>query len=167
MGYKPFYKGYLCYHIQLRKVFISRHVIFDKSIFSFADQAKSCSSSYDSQFTTYMDLLPIRHMSNVLTTSSTISTAHQRRAQWHQSSPTAESSLPIMPASNEMPSSANASKVSSSLTKLLVCQVITRSKKGIFKPNPKYVLPTKVTDITEAKSVKETLVHDGWLNAIM
>lgn len=45
-------------------------------------------------------------------------------------------------------------------------KMVTRSKDGISKPNPKYALKNEVADITEPTSVKTTLAHPGWLKAM-
>lgn len=44
--------------------------------------------------------------------------------------------------------------------------MITRSKHGIFKPNPKYGLMTSIIP-TEPKTVKSALKHAGWKNAMV
>ncbi|GLT44417.1 hypothetical protein SLA2020_183190 [Shorea laevis] len=48
--------------------------------------------------------------------------------------------------------------------------MITRSQKGIYKPNPKYIafhVGTKASNILiEPKSVKSTLKHPGWMKAM-
>lgn len=37
IGYNPLHKGYRCLNPQTKRVYISRHVIFDESVFPFAD----------------------------------------------------------------------------------------------------------------------------------
>lgn len=44
--------------------------------------------------------------------------------------------------------------------------MITRSRKEVFKPNPKYALTSEVDDITEPKNVNETLAPTSWLEAM-
>lgn len=40
--------------------------------------------------------------------------------------------------------------------------MVTRSKSGIIKPNPKYALLTEHTTLKEPNSVAEALQHPGW-----
>ncbi|GAA0171887.1 hypothetical protein LIER_25821 [Lithospermum erythrorhizon] len=44
-GYSPQYKGYQCLHLPTGRVYISRHVVFDESIFPFTQDALSTNSS--------------------------------------------------------------------------------------------------------------------------
>lgn len=44
--------------------------------------------------------------------------------------------------------------------------MITHSKHGIFKPNPKYGLMTSIIP-TEPKTVESALKHAGWKNAMV
>ncbi|GAA0164558.1 hypothetical protein LIER_20161 [Lithospermum erythrorhizon] len=45
IGYSPQHKGYQCLHLPTGKVYISRHVVFDESIFPFTQDALSTNSS--------------------------------------------------------------------------------------------------------------------------
>lgn len=54
IGYSLVHKGFRCYHPPSRKVFISRHVVFDETTFSYADLQSLFSSSHDNNsVTTY------------------------------------------------------------------------------------------------------------------
>jgi len=44
--------------------------------------------------------------------------------------------------------------------------MITRSKSGVFKPNPKYALFTVKSNYPEPKTIKTALKDEGWTNAM-
>lgn len=44
--------------------------------------------------------------------------------------------------------------------------MISRSKSGITKFNPKYALAATVQTVTEPKTIKEAFAHPGWLKAM-
>lgn len=48
MGYTLEYKGYLCYNIQTKKMFVSRHVIFHEDVFLFANLKTPTEFTYPS-----------------------------------------------------------------------------------------------------------------------
>lgn len=74
------------------------------------------------------------------------------------SAPTNSIALALERPSNEHESHSNEP---TSLVKVPMHPMITRSQKGVFKPNPKYALTSDVAEITEPKSVKEALAHPG------
>lgn len=45
-------------------------------------------------------------------------------------------------------------------------KMVTRSKDGISKPNPKYALNNEIADTTKPTSIKTALAHPGWLRAM-
>ncbi|KAM2192742.1 hypothetical protein ACFX1Q_028395 [Malus domestica] len=45
LGYATKYKGYLCYHVSTKKVFVSRHVIFDEQHFPYTDLLTASSNT--------------------------------------------------------------------------------------------------------------------------
>lgn len=49
----------------------------------------------------------------------------------------------------------------SSSASLSTLPMLTRSKAGIVKPNPRYALATDVTDIFEPSTIKQALSHSG------
>lgn len=54
----------------------------------------------------------------------------------------------------------------SSSASLSTRPMLTRSKAGIVKPNPRYALATDVTDIFEPSTIKQALSHSGMLKAM-
>lgn len=45
-------------------------------------------------------------------------------------------------------------------------QIITRSHRGIFKPNPRYALTTSYSSLNEPRNVKEALQHPLWVDGM-
>lgn len=45
-------------------------------------------------------------------------------------------------------------------------RMVTWSKAGVIKPNPKYALCSQKIEINEPHTIKEALQHDGWLQAM-
>jgi hypothetical protein len=58
IGYPPEHKGYRCYHIPTKRVYISRHVTFDEHIFPFADGTAPQSSLYEFPHPTSLPISP-------------------------------------------------------------------------------------------------------------
>ncbi|KAI5315074.1 hypothetical protein L3X38_044250 [Prunus dulcis] len=48
IGYTTKYKGYLCYHVPTKRVFVSRHVIFDEHHFPYSDLLPTHSNTFTS-----------------------------------------------------------------------------------------------------------------------
>lgn len=44
--------------------------------------------------------------------------------------------------------------------------MVTKSKAGTVKPNPRYSLTTAIDDVSKPLNVKQALSHSGWLKAI-
>lgn len=44
--------------------------------------------------------------------------------------------------------------------------MVTRSKAGVVKPNPRHALTTAMKTILEPLTIKEALSHQGWLKAM-
>ena len=56
IGYNLLHKGFRCYHLQTRKVFISRHVIFDEFVLPYVSTRTDLSAYSDSSyFTTFLE----------------------------------------------------------------------------------------------------------------
>ncbi len=56
LGYNPTHKGYRCLHPPTKRVYLSRHVVFDESVLPYTDPTLLFSSStVDACFSTYAD----------------------------------------------------------------------------------------------------------------
>lgn len=115
-GYSSDHRGYRCYDPKTRRVFTSRHVIFDEHQFPFRDASSVVPPSkfYTSTAKCYREHPPVR------VSPSTSSTPLSRNSD--SASPlVASSPSPEAPRQHPM---------------------ITRGRAGIVKPNPRYLLPS-------------------------
>ena len=48
LGYAPQYKGYICYHVSTKKLYISRHVAFNENLFPYKDLCTQFTASTSS-----------------------------------------------------------------------------------------------------------------------
>lgn len=149
LGYKPTYKGYLCYYISSKRFYISRHVIFNEYVFPFKTSNKVPKHKQlitKLLFTTYLDFLladGVSLISEVVTPTINNSTPslYDQDARsiimekvLHVDSPVSSTH------SDQLPQRSQTNVVSSH-------PMTMRFKFGIIKPNPRYALTDVVDNI--------------------
>ena len=185
LGYASSYKGYICYDVLSNRTYVSRHVVFNESVFPYhnlASGSKSSSSSIGSPL-----LVPVVNNDNVAVLSQSTCCSSS------PVSPTISPPGSIAPAplhdlshdvdpqsSSENTSVHNASSGGSfspavisevlPLPSLNVHPMQTRSKSGIFKKKV-YLVSIKdssSTDLslTEPSGYKSAMKHPSWRQAM-
>uniref|UniRef100_A0A2N9G068 Integrase catalytic domain-containing protein n=1 Tax=Fagus sylvatica TaxID=28930 RepID=A0A2N9G068_FAGSY len=90
LGYSPIHKGYRCLHSPTKRVYLSRHVVFDEDIFPYADPRSLFSStSTNGQFSTYAECI------NGFLSSSTPNQSHGATSSF--SAPTPDQLPGVLP----------------------------------------------------------------------
>lgn len=182
IGYNEKYKGYRCLYPPTGRVYISRHVLFDESVFPFADMYSQFHRPTDSVLlmawrdahlkqpeTTSPDDIPeevpppqrssVIHVGSIPVVIPPLS-PHSPADQGHFSpDTTSENSsnhsvedLPEEVIPLHQPAAPHA--------------MTTRARAGIVKPNPRYALFTVKSDHTEPKSLKAALRDPLWTGAM-
>ena len=168
IGYSPVHKGYKCLHPSGR-IYISRHVLFNETSFPFASLSCSCSSSVSSSimsgscysFSGKDSLAPSIEVADLgisfLTSNSVGSPIFHTSPRHIDSSPTLVDSYDSVSPS---PSS-DACAITPLELLLPTHPMVTRSKVGIIKSNPKYFVGS-VSSPMIPKSVTEALASPVW-----
>lgn len=158
----------MCYHISSRTYYLSRHVIFDEHVFPFQKQKPSVTPSIGSQFTAYLDPIPIQvnlntdfPKSSSPIMSESYSSLSQTTSQPTSLTPDDPTPRPVSQVTPE--GSTSGSVLSASSTQpthsTSLFPIVTRSKLRIVKPNPRYALHTTLNEVIEPSTLKEALTH--------
>lgn len=219
VGYSEKHKAYKCYHPSSKKLFISRHVVFDELIFPYKQFNKSTrnqshvnnifdtwlphtnnSSSagvMSDSFTPYcqsplpsvnirrLDVLqgndatefesrnsrsPLISETN-FSLESELEGGNDSPLRTVESIPSLESqtSYHLSPPSATSEIGSQTSGHSSPPSAPIIHPMVTRSRAGVIKPNPKYALSTGTSSTIprEPTNVKTALAHPGWKAAMV
>lgn len=109
LGYASKYKGYICYEVAKKKVYISRHVLFDESEFPYQEliyATQKPSNSLSLTMSNTSDMVP--NLKNVLVTpqssvSNTSTPSESSPSNTDGSSPTASISVSSIAMSSPIP----------------------------------------------------------------
>ncbi|RVW86387.1 Retrovirus-related Pol polyprotein from transposon RE1 [Vitis vinifera] len=170
VGYSDKHKGYKCFHPSSKKFFISRHVVFDELFFPYKNtQNQSMVPPTSHVISIFDSWLP--H----------INSPHSVAIESQPLTPPCTSPLPTIPlltsiSNSVVGSSTNATSQPETVVLPSLQQppqpapsMITRSQRGIIKPNPKYAL-TSTTNSTsiprEPHNIRAALAHPGWKAAM-
>lgn len=159
MGYSLTQSAYICLDVATSRVFISRHVEFVESVFSFASLTQNSSSeSLDSSLSNSPSASLVLVFNRSLTLESTPCTDPSPATAINQS-PTQEQNHDISdtPPTEHSVSTEQAPVASVPNTH----SMITRAKNNIQKPNPKYGL-TAVLHEVELENHTEALKDEKW-----
>ena len=188
LGYNDKYKGYRCLYPPTGRVYISRHVLFDELSFPFATIYKN---AHPQAVTPSLDawqrsFLPSVTKDSNKTTSATDAPVVSSRMSLPSRSLNifSETDFPPLQTSSRVTGSADSatevtvsnpkkcesrttlSKQHNVLASTSQHSMITRSKLGIRKPNPKYALLTHRTANTTPTTVAAALKDPQWNNAM-
>ncbi|CAH9131347.1 unnamed protein product [Cuscuta epithymum] len=134
LGFPSQHKGYKCLDLTTGRIIISRHVVFDESIFPFQQPSSQPTQSYDFLHDSISPLI----LSQILSYGPTPSTSN--------STPDTHTAMPSPlshPHNTPTPTIAHASNIPVppiNPTKQPTHKMTTRSKAGIFRPKPVYNL---------------------------
>lgn len=165
LGYSPQYKGYCCLYPPTGKVYISRHVIFDESVFPFRDQYKKFVPRYETtllktwqQATSSAETRPAEQISRVLPAPAPVAPVP---------APVAPAPVLVQQAPAPNPPVAPA-PVAPPVVDAAVNQhpMQTRTKSGIHKQNTRYVLAASKFDLKTPQSIHEAMAHPDWSGAV-
>nr|CAC37623.1 copia-like polyprotein [Arabidopsis thaliana] len=186
LGYHNQYKGYRCLYPPTGKVYISRHVIFDEAQFPFKEKYHSLVPKYQTtllQAWQHTDLTPpsvpssqlqplARQMTPMATSENqpmmNYETEEAVNVNMETSSDEETESndefdhevAPVLNDQNE-----DNALGQGSLENLH--PMITRSKDGIQKPNPRYALIVSKSSFDEPKTITTAMKHPSWNAAVM
>ena len=178
LGYNEKYKGYRCFHPPTGRVYISRHVLFNETEFPYCDIYSKFLSAPTSP------LLSAWRMSAVTSEETTeqeeLSLREEefpplQRVNTTGVPPQVHTPLSPVQVDHHVASSSSSSDTDESDTEapevvepvvLAPHSMTTRAKSGIHKPNPKYALFTDKSEHAEPRSLKASLKHPGWNNAM-
>ena len=172
IGYSPVHKGYKCLHPSGR-IYISRHVLFNETSFPFASLSSSSSSSSVSSssvsgscysFSGKDSLTPFIEAAD-LDISSLTSDSVGSPISCTSPRPTDSVSTPIDSHSVSPSTSSDSCAITPPELLLPTHPMVTRSKVGIIKPNPKY-FARSVGSHMIPKSVTEALASPAWKQAM-
>lgn len=180
LGYNEKYKGYRCYYPPTRKVFISRHVLFDENSFPYADLYRRFHK--DSSFSllnawreAFLQPLsktaqPRLDIQEELPSRRDAQVTEPVLVQEPPPTPPVESEDESDPENEDMNQGQQVvveeveaeEDVQVEEEAQAVHPMTTRARAGIIKPNPRYALFTIKDEFAEPNSVKAALKHKGW-----
>lgn len=189
LGYTEKQKGYRCLYPPTGRVYISRHVLFDETKFPFSDVYQSllpqaitpllsawykglhiCSEE-EAEPTPEVPVEPVIRGTRLQPVAPVASPQlqHDNNAEFILNnddfpplSPPVQAAV-IPPQAQQAPVVVPVAQVQqqdSSHT------MVTRSKTGVRKPNPRYVLHTVKSEVTKPRNLAEALSHPGWNGAM-
>ncbi|KAF8723025.1 hypothetical protein HU200_022172 [Digitaria exilis] len=153
LGYPPDHRGYRCYDVESRRVFTSRHVVFNKHQFPFRDiAARSCPSSTSPRPPSLDDTI-------IVQLPPAAPAQHPRRQP-----ATTTTSL-------DAPAPAHATATTSSVNDIASApqrhSMTTRARAGIRKPHPKYALASTPSTVSPTPtSACAALLDPHWKEAM-
>lgn len=153
MGYSDKHKGYRCLYISTGRVYISRHVVFDEMKFLFnASSIRSIGPLASVELQHWIT----HHSLPTSTVPLSLDKNHARLCI--QEVVLSFNGIPEAPTIN----------ANSQPPTTRTHHMITRSRAGLIKPNPKYELVTLQSSIhCEPKTFKSALKHTGWYRAVL
>lgn len=158
IGYHTQYKGYRCLHPPTGKVYISRHVIFDESLFPFMEKYKHLLPQSQ---TTLMKAWRPPSPPEILSDTRAIRTFPPPPSPIPQVAPPPAPAPAPIPPPVPQPPPAPTPPTDNTHT------MTTRAKAGIHKPNTRYVLLASKFSTKEPATIAEAMAHPGWNNAVM
>ena len=179
LGYNAWYKGYRCLYPPTGRVYISRHVVFDEGSYPFAEKYKHLQHQLSTPLmSAWQQSFPAANPSEnndnnqssttpkpPVTIEQVIPLFTERDCHPLQTSVGASSSsapdpfsisAPVPPVPVQPPA------VSGEAPSTSCHPMTTRSKAGIRKPNPRYVLMTSKVAYPEPKTVTKALKDKRW-----
>lgn len=163
VGYSALHKGYRCLLPPTGKVYISRHVVFDETLFPFKDQFKHLVPSYDTA------LLQAWQSATVVETEvqdepqiSRFISIPQTPAAHVEATPQVE---PVAVA-QQSPPPPTPPPVPVIPPIPPVHPMQTRAKAGVHKPNKRYALVAPRYSVSIPKNIAEAMKHPGWNGAV-
>ncbi|AAD43604.1 T3P18.3 [Arabidopsis thaliana] len=186
LGYHNQYKGYRCLYPPTGKVYISRHVIFDEAQFPFKEKYHSLVPKYQTtllQAWQHTDLTPPSVPSSQLQPlARQVTPMATSENQPMMNYETEEAVNVNMETSSDEETESN-DEFDHEVAPVLNDQnednalgqgslenlhpMITRSKDGIQKPNPRYALIVSKSSFDEPKTITTAMKHPGWNAAVM
>ncbi|KAM1824444.1 hypothetical protein ACFX13_024030 [Malus domestica] len=195
LGYSLNHQGYKCLDLSTRRIYVSRHVLFDEDSFPFKGLTSSSASVTPSGNTQATDLLLTfdnpscpsmpqpRHLDLVVpslaqdVTPTQIPIATEASQPITQSHPPAVPPCPPIPVSSPpaqtiQPSNEQVGVSSESVLPVtasgLPHSITTRSKSGIHKPNPKYAMHLTVDNFhVEPTCFSQAVKSQEWRHAMV
>lgn len=180
IGYNEKYKGYRCYYPPTGRVFISRHILFDESVYPFEDMYSQYHKPSDSALLNAWRSSSLRKQGSpvstdpieevfppqrsnvihigtiplVIPSTGTVNNAQHQDVDGNSSQETESDSS----------STDSNPEVNQEVIPLQqpAHSMITRARAGIVKPNPRYALFTVKSDYSELKSLKAALRDPRW-----
>lgn len=172
LGMSSEHRGYRCYDLATRRIIISRHVYFDEAIFPLRSHPSATSTS--SYIPWSPDLAtddPVSLDLPTRSTASTVNTSTRSPSSTPQIQPTDPSTSQYQHTSSPNPTTSTPTTTSHvpPLVQRVVAphHMITRSRSGIQKPNPRYAgVGTAETISPLPKSVHAALKDPNWRAAM-
>lgn len=176
IGYSEKHKGYRCLHPPTGRVYVSRHVLFEESVFPYATEYNKFLTSLDTPLLSAWQLgfAPARQPIEETTEHHEEEDVPPKRHTPVVAAPPVNDNIftdddfpplpsptPSHPASPAVPPVAAAQPVAQPHS------MVTRAKDGIRKPNPRYALFSVKTAYPEPKSVKAALEDPFWTESML
>lgn len=165
LGYPQDHRGYRCLDLQTRRVITSRHVVFDETRFPFLNSTTDKNPTIASTPTTVSDetviIQPIQTLPVSQTITPSVQTTHEPSSATSTSPSIPQPTVlrPPTPPTTQLAANNNPPPAPT----ITGHPMQTRSRAGIFKPNPKYALVTTPSTMSPIpKSVRAALQDLNW-----